>query len=335
MANQNGTFANLSSLMTSLSTFAQSNGYTEDHAASDRLFLTNGRVSVAFRWATVSPTYVAMYQHESYNGIPGDNPGLHNGDSGTGENSSTSSVLDNAKGFNVSDVRGGQFWFYTDGDYIHAVITYDTEWYEHFGFGTLDKVGTWTGGEYSYGQYRNGISTAGILDADGLTFTWLLDGAYTASSVNPQKYAATVRAEGLPGQDITGRWILMGGNAGQSVFTNDRAGNPRYFANGGFRGGPDANALARFESSNATGFNPMYPIKCWWKDQTPKNEYYHIGSMKDVRGINMRFFKGGDEITVGAETWVVFPARYTYSDGVAAGRPSASTGNLGIAYRKF
>ena len=328
MANQTGSFSSISDLMSKLSTFATSNGWTQDYTASDRLFLTNSTVSVAFRWATSSPTYVAMYQHTAFlNSATA--PGNHTNDSGTGEISAVDTTLDNAKGFNCDDSNGGTYWFFEDATYIHCVIEYKANWYEHFGFGILNKAGTWTGGEYSYGQQRGGKVETGASDADSVVYHWLLDGAFGSTIATNQKFCSTMRAESLPGQSAGERWILAG-RPDQAVSANDRGGNTRYHFQGGFRAGSDANYICRFESDNSTGFNPMYDIKCWWKDQTPADDWYYLGNMKDVRGINVKFFSGGDEITVGSDTWVVFPARYKNDAGFAG----ADTGNLGIAYKK-
>jgi hypothetical protein len=51
--------------------------------------------------------------------------------------------------------------------------------------------------------------------------------------------------------------------------------------------------------------------------------------MPDVRGFNVKNYSGGDEITIGADTWVAFPIRHkTIVDAIGATR------NLGAIYKK-
>lgn len=328
MAYLTSTFNSANDLLTQLSGFAQGAGWTEDHVAGDRLFLTKGTVSVAFRHAASNPTWIAMYQHESFLNT-GTQPGQHTNDSGQGEISASNTTLDNGRGFNVNNNGGGTFYFFADGDYIHAVIEKDANWYEHFGFGSIAKNGTWTGGEYCYGQYHLGGNTTGATNADAATSNWILDGGVASTSLTIQRYMASMRAVGLPGQGGASSWILAG-NPENNVSGNDRSGQGRDHFQGGFRGGGDAQSFARFTSNNTSGFIPMYDIKCWWKDQTPLDRFYWLGTMKDVRGINVQFFEGADEIQIGGDTWKIFPARYKTNAGYTGG----STGNLGIAYRK-
>jgi hypothetical protein len=68
-----------------------------------------------------------------------------------------------------------------------------------------------------------------------------------------------------------------------------------------------ARAFGRIGSSNAQGLVPGYPITCF--AQTGASDLYFLGSMPDVRGINIQYYVGGDTITIDGDDWVMFPSR--------------------------
>lgn len=312
--------------MNKLSTFAQANGWTEDEASSGRVALTRSSVSVAFRWDTSSPTCIGIYQHTTW--VTTTDPGSHTGDSGQGAVSGTDATILGGRHCLIPNA-GGTYWFFEADTYLHIVIEYADQSYNQFGFGTMIKLGTWTGGAYAYGNYnaQGGDGTDNAVDDSS---TYLLDarhGAKTGGGENEEDWAATLSMSGAPNQDGSGAWALVWGGS-QSFVGNDRAAVQRANVQGGFRGGPTARSFARFGGTAQEGLNPMYPIDCWYDD--PSNQrYYPIGYMPDVRGIRIEFFAGGDEIVVGSDTWVVFPTRY--KDSVST---SGSTRNSGMAFKK-
>lgn len=326
MAYETSTFSTVQDLADKLSTFAVANGWTEDEASSGRLALTRSTVSVAFRWDTSSPTCIGIYQHTTW--VTATDPGNHTGDSGQGVVSGTDATILTGRHCEIPNT-GGSYWFFESDTYIHVVIEYADQRYNHFGFGQMIKLGTWTGGDYAYGTY-NGQSGTSSDNAVYDGSTYLLDaklGARVGGGALLDQWAASMSMSGAPNQDGAGEWALVWGGA-HTDMANDRAGNERANCQGGFRGGPTARAFARFGGTAQQGLNPMYPINCWYDD--PDNQrYYPIGYQPDVRGIRVEFLSGGDEIIVGSDTWVVFPTRY--KDSVST---SSSTRNSGIAYKK-
>ncbi len=324
MSYENAQFSSISDLFSKLNTFAVANGWTADYSASDRLFLTRSTCSVAFRWSTVSPTVAAVYQHTAFINSATD-PGNHTNDSGQGAISGTNATLVAGRSVDLPNA-GGQYWFFESDTYIHVAIEYSASTFVHFGFGILTKVGTWTGGEYSYG-WRNTNAGSANTALDVLTSTLLdgLSGLTSAATVRP--FVATMHMESMPNQAAGGKWALVWAG-GQANTTTDRGGTARANVQGGFRAGPQARTFGRFSGSPQTGLIPMYPITCYYDD--PSNaRWYYLGYMPDVRGINMKNFSGGDETVVGSDTWVVFPSRYK-----TAFSGTGSTRNQGIAYRK-
>ncbi|MDX1488564.1 MAG: hypothetical protein R3268_10210, partial [Acidiferrobacterales bacterium] len=72
---------------------------------------------------------------------------------------------------------------------------------------------------------------------------------------------------------------------------------------------------------------PLYPLNVYYRPPSPSTDIYPLLQMPDVRGINIRHYVGGDEITVGADTWTVFPTR-------EKGQGTNATAYQGIAYKK-
>ena len=307
---------------TKLATFAVAAGWTNNHSASDRLFLTRSdgseSCSVAFRWASASPTCAGIYQHTAFVSS-GTDPGNHTNDSGQGSISGTDSVIDDGR--HVPLTNGTQnYWFFESDYYLHCVVETASLRYVHFGFGILNKTGTWTGGAYSYG-YRH-VSTA--LDTGG---AYLLDGltGITAAATH-RPFAGTVHCESLPNQTASGKWGLTWAGLLANTST-DRGGTARENLSGGYRAGPIAEYFGRFGGSPTSGLNPMYQIGVWYDDRS-QARWHPLGFMNDVRGINVKNYSGGEEVTIGSDIWIPFPARFKPSTA------ASSSGNAGIAYKK-
>jgi hypothetical protein len=331
VAYESSTASNIADLMDKLQIFATANGWTKNEPAGsivDRLCLSKNNVFVNFRWATTSPTAVGIYHALGYT-TSATNPGNHTSDSGNGYYSATTVTNANILTSRYALVTNGSmtYWFFENDSspaYIHVVVTTGTLQYSHFGFGELVKQGTWTGGEYAYGHYYNAAGTNIQLNE---TSSFLLDGGLgNATPATYRMFAATVHIENLPGQAASTKWALCWG--GDSAGT-DRATLTRYNIQGGFRAGPVASAFARFTSSPTTGLSAMYPINLFYDGGGSPRAWYPLGYMGDVRGIDTLNYSEAQEITVGADTWTVFPV--TYKPAVSA---SGACRTMGVAYKK-
>lgn len=337
MAYENATASSFTDLFDKLATFATANGWTKNEPAgltSDRVFFSKNNVYVSFRWVTVSPTAVAIYQATGYTAGPA--PGSQANDSGNGYVPGTFTDA-NVKTSRCAYMTNSSmtYWFFENDSspaYIHVVVTIDgtaSNKFSHFGFGELVKQGTWTGGEYVYGHYyRTSAIGSGICSTDEGS-TWLLDGGLGSTTPTTWRtYAATLRMESLPGQAASTRWGLCYG--GDTPGT-DRGGNVRYNIQGGFRAGPVAATFGRFQTSQTTGLTAMYPINVYYDRGVVSSarQWYPLGYMADVRATDMTNYSEAQELTVGADTWVVFPASYK-----TATLAASSTAFTGIAYKK-
>jgi hypothetical protein len=204
------------------------------------------------------------------------------------------------------------------------VLQIGTGIYRHFGFGELDKFGDWdsaSGGEYVYGHSGGG----------GLSFgaTLLLDGATGGSSpFGIREFAATMHMEDWVNQPVGGKWSLVWGFTTAideaDDMGDDTAGVGRTNVVGGYRANTAAPGFGWQSAGTTSGLIPMYPIMCLYYDWNTKFAYV-IGWQKDVRGVNIENFAGGDSVSIDGDTWVMFPsvqkgdtgAQKTYFQGIA------------------
>ena len=72
----------------------------------------------------------------------------------------------------------------------------------------------------------------------------------------------------------------------------------------------------------------MYSIGAYYRD--PNNDrVYLLGYLPNVRGLNIRNFTPGQEVTVGSDTWVMFPLS-SKTESFVVNR----SGFSGIAHKK-
>ena len=321
MSYETGTATSQADLITKLFTFLTGTpGWTQDQldTTARQAAIHKGTVYVQFKWNS-SPDHIGIYHSLNY--IGGNSPGNHTNDSGNGD---ISGVVDTDRMINaIGAGPSPAYHFFADGSYFHAVLEYSSGIFRHFGAGIMNKVGTWTGGEYCYGHYWEPLDPADPIDN---RHSLGLDAGLTSGV----QRAATLHVEGLPDEGASSKWaVIWGATAGAG---NDRAGNARVFVLGGLREGFLANAMAGQIANPNNGYVAMHPIHCYYRlvSGTP-NKFRFLGSQPHVRALNMKFINVGEEFSVGGETWKVFP--WVRKNDLAGG--VEGSGNLGLAYRKI
>ena len=322
MAFQTGTAADLVELFSALQNFASTNGWVVDRDAATRQpALHRNNVYVQFRFdgsgALGGVRNIGMWQSLGFNVL--NNHGDHIDDSGNGAAPSAAPTdLQLGASRAIEGVNEGPFpsyYFFTGTStpsYLHAVIEIETGVYRHFGFGELDKVGGWTGGEYAYGHAKQ---IAGPLN---LQDTAMLDGLH---NVPGSTKAATMRLESLPGQPVASKWAQVWGSI--TGAPNDRGGTVKEYVQGGFRAGPYARAFGFVPpSSTSDGGYPMYSIGLFHRRSLNGNVRF-LGTQADVRGINIRNLEPAFEFRISNERWISFPVV----------EKDTASGFQGIAYR--
>lgn len=337
MTYENGTAVDLEDLLSKIDTFATTThggwtaGYSPNPNTTNGWFeLHKGSLSASFKYVPGGGgLHLSCHQASGYINTS-TAPGEHTADSGNGYNG-TSTGHSEANLLSercVRDLGDGIFPSYhlfaddVDQDYIHVVVEATTGMFRHFGFGLLDKFGdNWTGGEYLYGHYHDIATTAIATDPNHQT---LLDALGGSGDVIR---AGTVRiASGLANQGAA-VWGVSAALASASLLT-DSASNVRRQIHGGYRAGIEARGFGNVIGNSSSGVVPLYSIPAYYRD--PNNaRVYLLGYMPDIRAFNTRNFEPGEEVTVGSDTWVMFPVSIKTTASVAY-RSLYS----GIAYRK-
>lgn len=332
------TTSSVSDLVSKIDAFLVANGWTQDQlstgtgkAAWSKPAVGSG-IYTSVRWDTASPNALGIYQALGFSGT-GIDPGNHTGDSGNGNVSGSDATLLLARHAPLTSAPI-EYWGFEDDEYAHFVVkTATTPAYVHFGMGRIDKIGDWTGGEYAYG-FRHSTAAVGTSASLKLGSTCILDGRTTdAASPDPssmEPYVATMHIEGFPGQAGTSKWAVVMGDQASADLGTDRAGNARIHVNGGFRAGAMARNYGRLAGTSEKGLIPMYPIMpVHWRRSD--DALFILGWMRDVRGVSLEHFAVEQEITIGSDTWQVFPTRIRYS---GSGSTVGTSNYQGIAYRQ-
>ncbi len=197
MAFQTATSTSIDNLMAQLNTFLVANGWVQDHfTAGDpgRAGWHKNGMFVAFQWTDATDGGVlAIYQNKSNDDTV--DVWLSTGDDGLGENSTTAASFDTGR--HVSQFAGPHtaYWFFEQDSapaYVHVVVEVDAGRFRHFGFGEIEKVGDWIGGDYIYGHFWD-QNTSRIDDPDSGFHAFGPDnGTFNTT------FAATMSIEGFP-----------------------------------------------------------------------------------------------------------------------------------------
>lgn len=333
MAYSTGVATSQQDLLNQLSTFAVANGWTQDYFdTTNKWFgLHKGTVFVQYRWDAVASTgSIGVYQSLSFTST-GTQPGAHGNDSGSGV-TGTGAVT---TGRRISNIGNGPFtshFFFTDAGstYIHCVLEYAPGQYRHFGFGTIAKEGSWTGGEYVNGHVWSTTNpNQGSVSAQGDSghFPPFDNGG---QSTTGSKLSNTIHIESMPGQAASGKWAAFASQS-NTLNGNDTAGIARAGVMGGMRNNYLCQAVGWLRASLINGYIPLIPLPVIYLVNTAPIDWYPIGFAPDIRMIQMANINPAAEFTVGADTWKVFPLvrKANLQNNQEESR------NCGIAYKKI
>ena len=334
--------SSLADAVSKLNTFLAANGWSTHHVPASGEFAAwknpsgSTWITCALQWDTGTPQHCGVYQWhgQAYDtgGTTGTVPYDQTDDSGFGAASTTNATLAGQRRVNMGTSGPTHLWVFEDTNYWHAVILRDSEFYEHFGSGVLTKYNDWTGGEYCYGHVHD--TTFNSDTAIKGTSSILLDGLALDGTgrLNMEEYAATLHIEGMAEQTTEIWGVVMGSQASANLGVA-RDASARIHILGGFRGGMLNFPLSfgQFAGTTQRGLVPMYPIVLGYWDRTADEVYGPLGVMPDVRGISLKNFASESEVTVGSDTWVVFPS-YRRKDVDTSGTGYSML--QGIAYKQ-
>lgn len=331
MAYQTGTSTTIEDLMQQLSTFLVANGWTEDFATTGepgRIAFSKNGIFVAFQYTEFTDGgTLAIYQNFSNDNST--SVWLSTGDAGVGAATVVEASFDLGRCVNLCAGPHAAYHFFEQNAspaYCHIVLEVDTNRFRHFGFGELEKIGDWTGGEYSYGNKWLQFSSQ-IDDPANGAHTLGLDGN---SGSQAAVFHATMHVRGQPEQAAADRWALVFGGGGSFPVGVDLAGNDRLPCMGGSRGGINVQ-MSPFRLSQLTAFKPLIPIVVLVVDRLGVPDTARIlGTQPDVRVINIANIDPGDTFVIAGETWFAFPwtrKQFLKND-------TEESWNGGLAYRQ-
>ncbi len=289
-------------------------------------------IGFAGQFNTSTPNNLGIYQFHGAVYSTASAPWDQNDDSGNGAASTVDATLGLNRHAPITDTP--QFlWCFEDDDYFHAVVQVDDDDFVHFGAGNLIKYNDWVGGEYVYGHKQNSVVTSSQAVQGNTSI--LMDGfSFDAGGDNNmEEYAATVHCESFTNQPASGLYAVCLGNQASGNLGDDRQTVPvgRLHFNGGFRGGMFPAMMGQFAGTFQRGLVPIYPIVINHWNRTTDN-IAPLGEMPDIGGVSIRNFSPGQEVTVGADTWNVFPSARKARADTEAG--AGFSQYQGIAYRQ-
>lgn len=271
----------------------------------------------------------------------------------------------NGRGILTNNIVGTfqKYWLFSDaeGTYIHCVIQPRAREYRHFHVGLLQGLhpelspdSFYVTGHFWDSLYSNLTSDAGGGDNEDE------HAPYVAGNRDPgHRFCFHCQAEGtesfgLPKNDWVGTWFYIPGYTAQSWFRpteteNLTSARGTLAAN---RASPDQTYPSSYGVANTNFYGNGLGSTLWWADKTftsntnslvpiyvainvsfaSANRWGVVAQIPDTFRINMRDYAPGEEISVGSDTYVVFPV--INDDAANCLDGEGYSGYEGIAYKK-
>lgn len=203
----------------------------------------------------------------------------------------------------------------TPTPYLYAAIEMEPGYYRHLVVGQFDKFGASLGGMFWDVSARE---------------------RYNGYHSYPRYHRAPFMRDNT---SFSTNGLHCGGFDGQ-----DREGNVKFYVLLNYgrvyeTSGVFGSELGSFFTGSPIVFNGRTPLLTPMVFATPPDDYIPVGTPPAVRYVDLTYFDAGDELTIGSETWKVFPwARK--APGVQnnssdySGSEYEASGMYGIAYLK-
>jgi hypothetical protein len=302
-----GAPTSLADFLNSLATFATSAGWTVDHNAvytsGDYWLAVHKNACYLDYFVPTTNDRIQLYGATGYSGAS-----AYNAQAGTSPSYSL-----------MMPAPAGPFTAYhffstnTGGiDYLHALLEYSSGNFLHIHGGCLSPVGGLSNLIYTAGTHWSGLA-GGLSSSDG--------GPGGASNWTPFTAENPAGAgqwcfQLLATIDSVTRWFYPGAASPARAIGAIRSGSR------------NVHAFARIPNT----FNqlaPLIPLSLYL-ERAAGNIYSYVGDVIDMRFFNIANNAAKDEITIGADTWKVFPV----ISKQPFGSPTAATGNNAFAFRK-
>ncbi len=207
-----------------------------------------------------------------------------------------------------------KYYLYTEGTCVHCVLEVYSGIFSHLSFGSITKLGTWTGGQYTTGTgayYWNGGFVSGLTNWNSLPFNGNASSTYYEGGTVP---GYVRRINGTANGDETD-FARIGG-----LLQNDQQAKMNVASD----------MLTGIHANSPNQFNlrsPAFPMytRIW---NSTKASYGLQGYVPDVSAINIENIASGATIET---EWQAFPViQRTTGDSALA----PITDNYGLMYKK-
>lgn len=231
----------------------------------------------------------------------------------TGTPSNSNTITETVQ-FSLLNGAGVAYHFFasdTSPRYIHIVAEVTAGRYSHFAFGTISKFGTYTGGGYVTGSSFSASAPGQSMFPFG----------YDTNVANGTQW---IRCDNLVGLGSPG-WQEEWG----SFEVND-TGEP--MVNGLWKCGLDI-------TTQRTMLAPIYVV-AEAAEGSPVTSGVFLGVVQNVRLVSLEGRQPGETMTIGSDTWRVFPVKEKSSASgasaysLAGTAPNFTTAFCGLAYRQ-
>lgn len=306
MAHQTGTANDPVDLLDKLRVFALANGWTIHNfgarpagaTAGQALQLSKGGLSASFLTLSAAGTVadpgpkVGSYVHDAYVG-----------GSGT-ENQANGSPI------SYTNAMAGPYQAYDfftgqgeKGPYLYVVVETSAGLFKHFGIGILDSIGAMNTGAFHFNSNWNYSTTyVGTLANLAHLIPWSgLENTATNGYNNTTAWTSTqIRGDS---DTLAPKWYLS--------TTSTGTGNlyvPRRLRGGPFSAsqvGQVTNFPQLSSASNRTGRTTLVPTLML--GERTGGQFSPLGSGPGVRWVQMDYLDPGAVLTIGTDTWKVFP----------------------------
>lgn len=293
MAFETGGATSANDLLDKLRIFAAANGWTVD-ANGARSDGTTGNYAVMRRGTSI---YAVFFTDTSAGSAsdPGPYIGCYTYPGAYNSGVNAMAQANKTTGSLCNKMTGPfqAYYFFASGDYLHAVVEVTPGMFRHFGAGLLESAGALTTGAYNHAlRWNYGTSDINAVSSANHAIPFDSAGGQSAGWRGTE-----VRADS-DGSTPRNLWIYdqspadpNGGWAGW-IGSGQHAASPIY-------------ALARIPPSTLTGRAVLLPLLV--AIDRPSSNLSFAGSPRDMRLIRIDNLAPGASITIGPDTWRVFP----------------------------
>lgn len=304
---EDSTVASPAEVINALMTFCAANGWTVE-----RNNLAGGNRTATLRKAGVTD-YIHVYNTDNVNIRLRISVGYDAG----AVPSAQPNVSDETRTYLYPGAYPKTFFFASqDQVWVVVAIAANAE-YRHFTFGRLDKAGEYTGGTYIEGT---------VWPMSSWSATWTANVWPFASEYQNNNSNGRIRAD-IPDDGRTNFFFSIGG---PDIFPN-----PVTHARGEMGEVGTASRLSINAAQNSfSGRTILHTITILLSRTGSQLYYSPAGTVQDVRICSIRDFEPEQEISVGSDTWKVFPLVAKRPMNPFTSPQPAASGDFAFAIKK-